>query len=64
MSRTEETKRLCVELHKTQFTVSALTEDGELVLQEMKIVDCNATTKEQECRDMQISIDFQLKRRL
>ena len=36
MSKTEETRRLCVgvDLHKTQFTVSALTEDGEVVLQE------------------------------
>ena len=36
MSRTEKTRRLCVgvDLHKTQFTVSALTEDGEVVLQE------------------------------
>ena len=37
MSKTEETRRLCVgvDLHKTQFTVSALTEDGEVVLQEV-----------------------------
>lgn len=36
MSKTEERKRLCVgvDLHKTQFTVSALTEDGEVVLRE------------------------------
>ena len=36
MSKTEEKRRLCVgvDLHKTQFTVSALTEDGEVVLQE------------------------------
>ena len=36
MSKTEKTRRLCVgvDLHKTQFTVSALTEDGEVILQE------------------------------
>jgi len=36
MGKTEKTRRLCVgvDLHKTQFTVSALTEDGEVVLQE------------------------------
>jgi len=36
MSKTEERKRLCVgvDLHKTQFTVSALTEDGEVVFRE------------------------------
>ena len=35
MSKKEE-RRLCVgvDLHKTQFTVSALTEDGEVILQE------------------------------
>ena len=37
MSKTEETRRLCVgvDLHKTQFTVSALTEDGEVILQDV-----------------------------
>ena len=37
MSKTEEKRRLCVgvDLHKTQFTVSALTEDGEVILQDV-----------------------------
>ena len=36
MGKTEKTRRLCVgvDLHKTQFTVSALTEDGEVIIQE------------------------------
>ncbi len=35
MSKTEETSRLCVgvDLHKTQFTVCAMNEDGEYLLE-------------------------------